>query len=310
MMNPPIEIAELPALVALLEERHVTRAAERLGITQSSMSHRLHALRTQLGDELLVRARDGYVLTPRAQALLPPLRETVDRFEQALLPDTFDPATCELTVKMAVPDLLAPFLPGLTRLLFELAPRLRLEVAAVGADMNAALEDGRTWLAVAPEPMADERLVLRNLGALAFGVVARSGHPAFRGQLSVEKWLKYPHAVVSVGHAAPNRIDDALRRLKKERRVGLVVQGFLSGLVAVAQSDLLMNAPLPLATEVTRLLGIETRALPIDVPPVRFALMWHERFRRDPAHLWFRDLTFEYLSAATKRVVGRRRPLC
>src|SRR4051812_26522255 len=117
--------AGLLALHALLEERHVTRAARRLGITQSSMSHRLALLRQELGDPLLVRVKGALVPTPRAQAIVRPLADALDSLRRAVNPpERFDPHTSHLTVSLGMPDLLAPLLPGLLEELTAGAPHV------------------------------------------------------------------------------------------------------------------------------------------------------------------------------------------
>lgn len=297
-----LDPARLAALVALLEERHVTRAAARLGVTQSTMSHRLRQLRDELGDPLLVRQGARHLLTSKAERLLPRLTEALASFERALSEEApFDPRTSRMAVEVALPDLLAPWLPGLAAHLHERAPHLQLRVVGVPAQLPLDLAEGRLQLAVAPSHFAEATTRSRSLGELRFGVAGRRDHPALRRPLDTARWLAHPHVVVSVGNQAQNLVEQALARHGLQRRVGLVVPGFLAGLMAVAGSDLLMNAPLPLAAEVVSRLGIRVRPAPIELPPIKLSLLWHERTQADPAHTWLRGAIHDFVSRALPR---------
>jgi DNA-binding transcriptional LysR family regulator len=281
------------ALHALLEERHVTRAARRLGITQSSMSHRLKALRTELGDPLLVRVKGELVPTPRAQAILRPLSEALEALRRAVKPaDHFDPKTSQLTVPLGMPDLLAPLLPGILEELTVGAPHVDLQVIAPPPVLADGLAAGTPWMALAPVRDVPQHIVCRPLGDVHFGVAMRRRHPLSRGKLTLEGWLSVPHVVVRTGNQLPNLVSEVLTRQKLRRRVGVEVPTFLSGLFVVSGSDLVMNAPLPLVRELATPLGLVLREAPVPLPRSPSALVWHERFQHDEAHRWARDRIF------------------
>lgn len=113
-MLDTLDASNLVALHVLLEERHVTRAARRLGITHSSMSHRLARLRSALQDPLFVRSPRGLLPTPRAQSIAEPLAAALRALEAAVVPpQRFDPATSRYTLTIALPDVLAALAPRL-----------------------------------------------------------------------------------------------------------------------------------------------------------------------------------------------------
>ncbi|MGH1342319.1 MAG: LysR family transcriptional regulator [Nannocystales bacterium] len=293
-----LDPSQLVALHALLEECHVTAAARRLGVTQSTMSHRLRQLRDELGDPLLVRQGRALVRTARAQTLLGPLGEALDALEKAVAdPEPFDPARAEVEVPIAVPDLLAPVLPRIIGVLQHESPQLKLRIIPIPRDIPEALATDSRWLVLAPSHLSNDTTRSRGLGELRFGAVARTGHPAFRSTLTLKRWLAYPHVVVSVGNRSTNLVDQALEERGRSRNIGLTVPNFLAGLIAVATSDLLMNAPMPLGREVTELLGVRTRKLPIPVEPVRLSVLWHERRHQEPAHVWLRGRLYELVRA-------------
>ncbi|MCE9572464.1 MAG: LysR family transcriptional regulator [Deltaproteobacteria bacterium] len=296
-----LDPANLVALHVLLEERHVTRAAHRLGLTQSSMSHRLRRLREALGDPLLVPVGGALVPTPRGAAIAAPLASALAALQAAVAPPArFDPATSAPVVTVAMPDLLIPLVPALLADLTRAAPRAELRIVNVPADLSAALATGTPTLALAPTSFVHPGIVARALGHLRFGVAARRGHPAL-ARLTVASWLAHPHVVVRVGNQTANLVGDELARRGLTRRVGVEVPTFLAGLLLVAGSDLLLNAPTALVHEVASALDLVVRATPIAIPRVPFAMLWHERFRVDAAHAWARGVVF----AAIRRRLQR-----
>ncbi len=290
MSSLPIDPGDLYALKYLLEERHVTRAANKLGVSQSSMSHRLAKLRSDLGDALLVPQGSGLVLTPRAQAMAQPLGVALEAVQAAISPPrSFDPAAARLEASLMLPDLLAPFLPKLMATLRAQAPGIQLKVLPVAGKLSETLSTAACDVAIAPQMLAGPNTLARPIGALRFGVFLGRSHPACRGRLTLKRWLAAAHVVVSVDNPADNPIAKALAEQGHERVVGLTVPGFLAGLLVVAESDMLMNAPLPLAADVAGRLELVTRPLPIALAPVRLSLLWHPRNRADPAHAWLRE---------------------
>jgi|SoiMethySBSTD1v2_1073268.scaffolds.fasta_scaffold16205_8 DNA-binding transcriptional LysR family regulator len=301
-----LDPTNLVALHVLLEERHVTRAARRLGITQSSMSHRLARLRDTLQDTLFVRSSAGLLLTPRAQSIAGPLAQALRALEAAVVPPApFDPATSRSTISIAMPDLLAPLASRLVVGFGADAPLLKVRLSHVPTSLSEALARGEPALALAPSRFVDGSLITRALGDVRFGVIGRRGHRALRGKLTIARWLEHGHVVVRLGNEQSNVIQSEFVRRGLERRVALEVPSFLAGLFAVANSDLLMNAPIPLVHEAATALKLAMRAAPIHLPRVRVSLFWHERFQGDSAHRWARERVFDIARQAFAEVPKR-----
>lgn len=301
-----LDPSHLVALHALLEERHVTRAAKRLGLTQSSMSHRLKQLRAAFADPLLVPAGGELVLSPRAERMLGPLGDALNALWTSVSDaGPFEPRRAQFRWSVALPDVLTPVLPRLVEELGLQAPRVELRVLNVPSDLTEALGQGHPMVAVAPTAFVGANIVARPLGKLRFGVACRKGHPLIKRPLTVERWLHYPHVVVRIDNGAANLISSELARRGLQRQVGLEVPSFLSALLVVAQSDFLLNSPMPLTHEVAQALELTVRPLPLPIPEPPFALVWHERFRADPAHQWTRDLLFGVIrQALSKRTIA------
>ncbi|MFZ5439938.1 MAG: LysR family transcriptional regulator [Myxococcota bacterium] len=295
----------LLVLHALLEERHVTRAAKRLGLAQSSLSHRLARLRAQLDDPLFVRVKNELVPTPRALALAGPLRTALEALEQlARAPRPFDPASSNRAFVLGMPDLLAPVVTPVLATLTRSAPGVGLRVTGLPAALGDGLAAGEPELALAPLRDVPPEARARPLGEVHFGVVVRRGHPLLRGPLTTERWLRFGHVVVRSGSPRPNQVAEALERQGLSRRVGLEVPTFLAGLVAVSSSDLVMNAPLASVHALSRALGLVVRPPPVRLPAIAAALVWHERFHHDEGHRWARELVF----ASVTHGLARARP--
>jgi DNA-binding transcriptional LysR family regulator len=294
MLLNGLDASNLVALHVLLEERHVTRAARRLGITQSSMSHRLARLRETLEDPLFTRSSDGLLPTPRAESVAVPLRDALRALEAAVAPPRpFDPKTSRYAVSIAMPDLLAPLVPRLVAGLAAEAPFVDVQLSPVVPALSTALAKGRPVLAIAPTRLVDGQAIARPLGEARFGVVGRRGHRAFRRPLTIARWLEYPHVIQRLGNDQINTVEAELLRRGLRRRVGLEAPSFLAGLFVVSSSDMLMNVPIPLVNEAAAKLKLTTREAPLRLPSVRFSLCWHERFQTDPAHGWARERIFE-----------------
>jgi DNA-binding transcriptional LysR family regulator len=299
-----LDLGNLLALHVLLEERNVTRAAQRLGLTQSSMSHRLARLRADLGDALLVRAGGQLIPTPRAEAITQPLSEALRMLEEAVKrPAVFDPNATRFLLSLALPDLLAPLARRIVEQVRQAAPHAKIRLAQVPATLSEWLASTPCSIALAPIGFGLPTLVARPLGDLSFAVVGRKDHPALRSRLTVGRWLAYPHVVVRIGNDRSNVLEDALDRQGLERVVGLESPSFLIGLHALGSSDLLMNAPIPIVNELASELQLAVRPLPVAVPKVRFAMLFHERYQHDAAHRFARERVF---SATASLFRGKR----
>lgn len=297
-----VEPGQLVALNVLLEEQSVTRAARRLGITQSSMSHRLAQLRAALGDPLFVRVGASLMPTPRAQAIAQPLAQALRALEASVAPvEPFDPAASRFVIGIAMPDLLATLASELAATLAREAPNLELRLTNIAPALSTALANDPPGMALTPSRFVEGDILSRAIGELRFGVVGRKNHPALRRALTPERWLAHPHVTVRIGNERTNLIEEELARRGLTRRIGMEVPSFLAGLLVVARSDFLMNAPMPLVNDAAAALGLRLTEAPIPLPTIRFALAWHSRFHNDPAHRWARDRVL----AAVRPAFGR-----
>ena len=288
-----IDLNLLVALDALLEEQSVTRAADRLALTQPTVSAMLARLRKLFGDPLFVRTQRGILPTPRAAALAPVLKQWLAEARGLIADAGFDPATDELTAAISANDyiqstLLVPYFRRLRRE----APNARLAVRSPQfSDMAAMLADAEIDLVITttPEiPQADLRS--RLLYSERYVCVVRSEHPLkAKRAVTLDQFCRYPHAMVSPTEGRfVGPVDRALAEAGRRRRVVLAAPGFLV-LPEILKTDDLI-AVVPERVLCGRMSGLRTFAPPVAVPGFDVVMLWHERLHKDPAHRWLREL--------------------
>ena len=292
-MAPPLHTLNLNLLVALdalLAEQSVTRAAHRIGVTQSAMSRSLARLREMLDDPLLVRVGRGMVRTPRAEALAMPLRGALAHLQQTLdRAPTFDPATAQRQFSIMTADLLSTtLLPGLDAHVAN-APGVRLRVTALRSQQAGdQLLSGEIDALVA-HPLERPGLTSQTLFSDDYVVALAADHPAASVDWTLEAWLALDHLVVSPVGLPGGRVDTALAEQGRSRRVVMTVPYFLAAPWVLASSRMALTAPRCLLAPMTQHLKLVLRPVPIALPPFVVALTWPERMTADPGHRWLRD---------------------
>lgn len=293
MMNiQQVNLNHLVAFDALMAERNVTRAAKRLGLTQSAVSNALQKLRLTFGDPLFVRRANGVEPTARALALAAPIARGIAAFEVALAPATFDPGTAERTFVVAASDYVElVLLPPLLRRLAKEAPGIRLEMVPWGLhEVPASLARGEADLMIGYygrlPPSHRHEIIFEE----AFVCVARRGHPTLGKRPSLAAWLATPHVVVSQKPGATSSVDRALASLGKSRTIGLRVSHFSVVPYVVARTDFSAALSRRIAEPAARALGLVTFAPPLALPKGRLGQVWADRLDADPGHAWLRGL--------------------
>jgi DNA-binding transcriptional LysR family regulator len=282
------------ALDALLATRNVTQAAERVGITQSAMSHALRRLRAVTGDSLLVRAQGGMVTTPRADALGPPIRRALEEVALALAPTAkFDPQTARLAFTFMTTDYCElVLLPKLIALLAREAPGIDLRVVAQSDEVARPLAAGVFDLAIMPPHRSDESssVFAQKLFDDRFVCVVRKGHPLAGKKLTLARFAAASHVLVSPRGATQSFVDDALAGLGLQRRIALVVPHFLIAPHVIATSDWIVTLAARVAELFAEPLGLTLLAPPPELRLSGFSVsaMWHERTQNDPAQRYLR----------------------
>ncbi|MDG4718043.1 MULTISPECIES: LysR family transcriptional regulator [Thalassospira] len=292
-----LDLNLLRALDALLDERNVTRAAEKLALTQPAVSGMLARLRDSFDDPLFVRGQRGMVPTTRALELAVPVKQVLGDIENLLQPASFDPATAHFTVSVAATDYAQRvILVDLMAALRMRAPGIRVALHPVdGGDLVGRFERGEVDLALMTPETAPPDLLSRRLFDERYVVAMRDDHPDRpQGQsamLALDRFCDLGHALVSPDGGGFYGVTDAvLDRMGRRRAVVLSVTGFLVLPEILRESDLIAVVPERL---VKRFDGISSSTPPIDIPGFTKLAVWHERTHRDPRHQWLRQVMFE-----------------
>lgn len=292
---------------ALVRERSVTQAGLRLGLSQPAASRALGRLRAMLGDRLLVRGKLGLELTPRGEALAGPVAKLLDDVRGIVSPAVFDPASATGRITIAAHDHLSlVVLAGLMARFERHAPALSLHIAQPAGDNVRLIEQGGADLALGIFNTLPGSFHRRALYNDSFVCVVRSDHPAVADGLSLERYVSLRHVAVTISGVGESAVDVALSALGRTRRVALRVPHFLAGAMLVADSDMILTLPSRLARLLAKQLSLALLDLPLQLAPLSPAMIWHERFHRDPAHVWVRQQLVDV--AASFNTVGQMPP--
>lgn len=287
--NKNLDLNLLKAFDALMETRSVTRAAERLSLTQPTVSGMLTRLREAFDDPLFIRTQRGVLPTPRAESLALPLRQALRDIQALLAPNSFVPATAAMTVTIAATDYAqkAVLLPFMALLCSE-APDIRISVRPVDLSaLGQQMETGNLDMALITPDMALDTMRNRKLFDEVYVCIMRKGHPAADASLTLDLFCALDHALMSHdGSKFRGATDAALEEMGRGRRVVAVVPSFLVLIELVRQSDLIAMLPSRLVADREDLV---IQSPPIPIPGFTKVLTWHERLQGDPAQKWLRD---------------------
>lgn len=303
-----LDLNLLVAFHALSAERSVTRAAERLGMTQSGMSRTLARLREQLGDELFIRSAKSLVLTKHAETLVEPIETALALIERrVLVPAEFVPRTAIRTFTIATADYCeAVFLPSLVARLSSEAPGVRLGSVPTSPRDVGALMSGELDLVIALRPHETGAIRIQKLVDERFVSLVRKGHPALvRGEMDLDRWLAASHVLVSPHGRPGSPIDDVLAKTGLSRTTAVVVQSFLAAAMLAAETDMVTTLPGTIAREVAPRHGLVVVAPDIDLGGFQLVMSWFEGMHADPGHRWFRRLVGEIAHAVDTATAGR-----
>ncbi len=313
-----IDLNLVTVLHVLLAERNVSRAAKRLGLSQSATSHALARLRATVGDPLLVRSPSGLVPTARAVAMQSALDASLAEIERALFAEArFDPRTAERAVRVVTSDYAAMQLyPSLVASLGREAPGISLWSEPHTDESRARLARGEADLLLAP-PTPSTGATGATIASMheevlfeeTFVCMVRKGHPLTRGKLTVERFAKERHAFVAPGGRPGGVVDEALALHGLRRTVALAVPHFLLAPHVVAKSDLVLTMGRRLALEFARMLPLAVLEPPFALPSFAIALHWHARQTHDLAHTYVRE-KIRAVARAMAEQDGKNRPRC
>lgn len=284
-----IKRADLNLLVivsVLLKERHITRSANLLHMSQPALSHALARARDLFKDELLVRSGNRMTLTPRARELQTKIEEVLAATQAMFDKGVFDPSLAEGTIRIRATEgaVIAVLGPLLTRT-NTLAPKLAIEVSSHMTNAYSSLSTGGTdiVLDVIDRPLKRE-FEHQELFSNTLTIVRRRGD---RPKIGLREYSESSHLAVSGG--TNDLLENVLMQLGIVRKIAMKLPGFITAAAVASQSDLLLTLPATLANSASKIFPLQIVRLPYRAPPVALSLIWHKRDHNDPLQKWLRN---------------------
>ncbi|MBJ7413993.1 MAG: LysR family transcriptional regulator [Niveispirillum sp.] len=283
----------LPTFIALMEERNVTRAAERLGMTQPALSNALNRLRVMLRDPLFIRERYGMQPTEKAQELAPVIAAALATLDDIVLgQQDFDPAQANRLFTIA-PNSYVEYvlMPAVVTRLREQAPGIKLRLTPFGTDLaETGVVSGSTAMVIGRITDPPDNLVVQHIMDDGLACVVRADHPTVGDSLSREQYEALKH----VNMLPPGRLRaglfQALQKQALKREVAVSVTHFLAVPELVAVTDYCSTLPRLICRQLARDKRLKVMPAPADLGTFPVEMAWHVRYRHDPAHGWLRGL--------------------
>jgi DNA-binding transcriptional LysR family regulator len=293
-----LDLNLLLVLEALLEERNVTRAAARVGLSQPATSSALSRLRAALRDPLFRRTAAGMSPTPRAMELAGPVRMALAQIRSALSESPgFVPSASARSFRIGMTDYAEyVFLGHLLSQISRDAPEVQILVRRLDrifippesdlqdASLDAAIGFFPNVNTLAPVTRSLDLYSEKNV------CIARNGHPILRGSLTLRRFAAAGHVGVFYRNEVRGLVDSALASHGLRRKLRATTPHFLSAAKVVAESNLIAVVPAGLAARFRKLLPLDVRNVPLHLPPLHMRLLWHERVTSDAGHQWLRTL--------------------
>jgi DNA-binding transcriptional LysR family regulator len=294
----------LPVFIALMEERSVTRAAVRLGITQPALSNALNRLRDTLQDPLFIRERYGIKPTPFAEEIAPSIVETLSSLDDVILGrQNFDPGTSTRQFNIAPnPYVEIALMPPVIAKLQRLAPGVKVALMPFGSDLTeTGVTSGTTDMALGRIVDPPDTLIVQHLMDDSLACVVRIDHPTVGNALSREHFEQLRHVNVRPPGRLKVGLFQALEREGLRRELAISVTHFLAVPEIIAVTDYCATLPRLICNQIVRDPRLKVLESPVELGTFPVDIAWHVRYRQDPAHKWFRNLLVETAAELTGR---------
>jgi DNA-binding transcriptional LysR family regulator len=287
-----VDLNLLVVFDALFDERSVSRAAERLAVTQPTVSGLLKRLRQTFSDQLFLRTSHGILPTPRAEALAGPVKELLANAQTLVTPKAFDPATAETTIKICGSDYLQyAVISPLVMAIRKVAPKIKV-IVAPRPDANALADlfaRGEMDLCISAREVVLPDLTSRLLYRDRYICVARKNHPLKTRRLSVKQLCAFDHLLVDPTGVSPSGVVDAIMsKSGLRRRVAMAVPTFHLLFDILGGNDFIAFVPAGLLRK--RRPDLRLFETNLALPAIEVLASWHPRLNGDAQHKWLREL--------------------
>jgi DNA-binding transcriptional LysR family regulator len=274
----------------IYKTRNVTRAADNLGLPQSTVSLGLGKLRDHFNDRLFSRTAKGMEPTPRAENAIEDVRRALQALQHALADEpVFDPAGSTREFRICMTDISEIVLvPRLLNHLRQVGPGIRVDISKITPDSPQDLADGTVDLAVGFMPHLEAGFYQQVLFDQHFVCLVSNRHPRVQDSLSLEALQAEDHVLVrssGTGHAI---VDKTLEREGVVRRVQLQLPSFLGVARIVAETELLAIVPYRYGAAMVDNEDVRMLPVPLELPSFQVKQHWHERYHADASNRWLR----------------------
>ena len=276
----------------LYEERNVTKASKKIGITQPAMSNALNRLRYLVKDELFIRGPKGMRPTPRANELSSPIQTALNNLELSLSSINFDPQTTKKLYKISISDDVAPLiLPNLINFLEKESPNSSLRIRSEqGSEALKLLDSNDIDFAIGRFEMVSTRFESVDLYTEKYVCMMNSDHPLAKDEkLSIEQYLSSKHLRVAPAGTPVAPIDRSLSQLNLEREIFARIDLVTMAPLILKNSDLILTLPSKTAQRMAKNYNFSIAELPIGLEQRQTKLLWHRELTNHPAYDWIKS---------------------
>ena len=300
-----LDLNLLVALDALLSEKSVSLAAERIFLSQSATSSALGRLRDYFGDDLLVVKGRQMILTARAEELVEPVRAVLEQIRSTIsIAPPFDPATSDRLIRVMASDYVTEVLLATAfNEIATVAPNMRFEIAPMADGLVEALERSTIEILITIDYAMSTDHPSQILFEDDYVVIGWAGNPAMSRPMTRELYFELGHVTARFAKSRTPAFEDwFVRRQKQQRRVEVVAPSFLSVPAMVIGSNRIATIHRRLAERLAEYLPLVVREPPLAIPPIREAIQWHLSNNNDPAIRWVVERLIVAAGASDTRI--------
>lgn len=295
------DLNTLLALDALLKLKHVSHAAGQMNVSQPAMSRTLAKLRSAFDDPLLVRVNSNLELTERALMLQQPLKRILFDIDDLIQPSSFNPKSSRRIFKIALTDFSAQvFLPHVLPSIYKQAPKVQIETVSLRSGMLTTDAFSDIDVAICnPHCFGPFELTSWPLFEIPSVVLMSQKHPLANKNMTLNRYLQYPHVEVSVGGTPGTSIDELLSQQNRQREIGLRSAHIVAILGILEKTELLFTIGWELLNEIGKGYALTCKPVPLDLPMLEYSVVWHPKNKNSISNRWFRELL---ISAIDKNI--------
>ncbi|WP_342133048.1 LysR family transcriptional regulator [Hydrogenophaga sp. OTU3427] len=296
-MSNDMDLNLVRVFVAIYETQSVTAAAERLDVTQPTISYGLSKLRKSYGDRLFLRSGSGVAPTSLAEQLYTVFRDALAAVDNTLeARAVFSPATSRRRFRLAMSDIgVLIFVPLLLRRFQEVAPHIEIEVISISETTGEDLAAGRLDVAIGNIPQLSSQTRSSLLFKEHYVGLMSATHPGIGGEMTLSQFLTARHVMVSSPRSGHALVEERLAQLGIHRNIVARVPHFTVLPELLSQSDLLVILPSRVANVYVGQGALKAMPLPVELPEFHVQVHWHRRQDTSVAHKWFIEETVRVL---------------